>query len=109
MAERLGLPATRAAARAARVTRRARWAARVLLWLPGRGRRGLHVPFSEWLDFNEPPLFKSFLRVEARAGEVRIRCFAATGCAAHDDDPPVEDELVATEDAAGRWTWSVAG
>jgi hypothetical protein len=24
-----------------------------------------------------------------------------------EDDPPVEDELVATEDPSGRWTWAV--
>jgi hypothetical protein len=42
-----------------------------------------------------------------RDGEVRIRCFAATGCAAQEDDPPVEDHLLATQDPAGRWTWAV--
>jgi hypothetical protein len=106
--DHLGLEPTRPAARHARVTRRARISARILMWLPGRGRAVLHLPFSEWLDFNEPPMFKSFLRVDAREGEVRVRCFAATGCAPQEDDPPVEDELVATRDAAGRWTWAVA-
>jgi Calcineurin-like phosphoesterase len=105
--ERIGVEPTRPEARHARVTRRARIAARILLWLPGRGRRALHLPFSEWLDFNEPPMFKSFLRVDVRDGEVRIRCFAATGCAAQEDDPPVEDHLLATQDPAGRWTWAV--
>jgi hypothetical protein len=105
--ERIGVEPTRPEARDAVVTPRARIAARILLWLPGRGRRGLHLPFSEWLDLNEPPMFKSFLRVDAREGEVRIRCYAATGCQAQDDDPPVEDHLVATEQQPGRWTWAV--
>jgi hypothetical protein len=61
------------------------------------------------LDFNEPPMFKSFLRVDVREGEVGIRCIAATGCQAQEDDPPVEDQLVATEDPQGRWTWAVVG
>jgi calcineurin-like phosphoesterase family protein len=103
----IGVEPTRPEARNARVTLRARIAARILLWLPGRGRRGLHLPFSEWLDFNEPPMFKSFLRVDVREGEVRIRCFAATGCQAQEDAPPVEDHLLATEDPAGQWTWAV--
>jgi hypothetical protein len=106
MGDRLDIEPTRPQARDAHVSRRARFAAAVLLRLPGRGRRGLHLPFSEWLDWNEPPMFKSFLRVDARDGEVRIRCFAANGCAGQQDDPPVEDELVATE-GPGGWTWRV--
>jgi hypothetical protein len=50
------------------------------------------VPFSEWLDWNQPPLFKSLLRVDAEPGEVRIRCFAATGCRDQEQAPPVEDQ-----------------
>ena len=51
--------------------------------------------FSEFLDWNDPdpPLFKSFLRVDARPGQVEIRCFAATGCEEHADDPPLEDHI----------------
>jgi hypothetical protein len=103
---RIKVEPTRPEARSARVTRRAKIAARILLWLPGRGRRALHLPFSEWLDFNEPPMFKSFLRVDVSEGEIRIRCFGATGCADQQDDPPVEDQLVATVQD-GRWTWTV--
>jgi hypothetical protein len=104
--KRIGVDPTRPEARNAHVTRRDKIAAGILLRLPGRGRRALHLPFSEWLDFNEPPMFKSFLRVDASDGEIRIRCFAATGCADQQDDPPVEDQLVATAQA-GRWTWAV--
>jgi len=107
MGDVLGLEPTRPEARDACVSRRARWAAKVLLRLPGRGRRSLHLPFSEWLDFNDPPMFKSFLRVDASEDEVRIRCFGVTGCADQQDDPPVEDELVATPGPDGRWRWAV--
>ena len=48
---------------------------------------------SEIFDKNEPPLFKNFLRIDASAEEVRIQCFAATGCAEHEDNPPLEDEV----------------
>ena len=54
--------------------------------------------FSEFLDWNDPdpPLFKSFLRVDTRPGEVEIRCFGATGCEEHADDPPLEDRIKGT-------------
>jgi calcineurin-like phosphoesterase family protein len=106
MSKRLGIPATRPGAQATRPTRRARIAAAIILWLPGRGRRGLHLPFSEWLDWNQPPMFKSFLRFDAAGDELTIHCFAATGCASQQDDPPVEDVLRASPGDDGRWQWS---
>jgi hypothetical protein len=65
--------------------------------------------FSEFLDWNDPdpPLFKSFLRVETRPGEIEIRCFAATGCEEHADDPPLEDWIKGTRGDNGEWTWEV--
>jgi Calcineurin-like phosphoesterase len=105
MAGRLGIEATRASARAAKPSWRERLSAAIVLRLPGRGKRGLHLPFSEWLDWNEPPMFKSFLRFEAADGELTIRCFAANGCASQEDTPPVEDELHARRGADGRWGW----
>jgi Calcineurin-like phosphoesterase len=80
-----------------------RRAAETLMQLPGRGRGALHIPFSEWLDWNQAPLFKNFLRIDATAQEVKIRCFGATGCAAQDDDPPLEDELIWRSDEPGSW------
>jgi hypothetical protein len=102
---RLGLEPTRPSARDVKVTPRARLAARILYWLPGRGRRALHLPFSEWLDWNQPPMFKSFLRVDAGPDEVHIRCFAATGCESQQDAPPLEDSLRARRRADGTWEW----
>jgi hypothetical protein len=65
--------------------------------------------FSELLDWNEPPppLFKSFLKVETRPGEIEIRCFAATGCAKHAKDPPLEDWIKGTRGDDDRWNWEV--
>jgi hypothetical protein len=36
---------------------------------------------------------KSFLRIDASGGELRLRCFQATGWLADELDPPVEDEV----------------
>jgi hypothetical protein len=102
---RLGIEPTRATARDVKITLRARCAARILYWLPGRGRRALHLPFSEWLDWNQPPMFKSFLRFDAGPDEIHIRCFAATGCESQQDAPPVEDSLRARRQADGTWEW----
>jgi hypothetical protein len=61
--------------------------------LPGRGRGPLHHYFSEFFDWNDPPLFKNFLQVDLRGGALNIRCFAATGCLDHEEKPPLEDEV----------------
>jgi hypothetical protein len=93
MAERLGIEPTRPGDRGVYVSKRVRRVAERIFPLPGRGRGPFHHFFSEFFDWNEPPLFKNFLRIDASAEEVRIRCFAATGCAEHQDSPPVEDEV----------------
>lgn len=94
LGEQLGVAPTRGTEVA--LSDESRRSAETLMKLPGRGRGALHLPFSEWLDWNEAPLFKSFLRIDANQGEVRIHCFGATGCAAQDERPPLEDELVWT-------------
>jgi hypothetical protein len=93
MAERLGIAPTRSSAETVTVTAQARRAAGIVFPLPGRGRGALHLPFSEFFDWNEPPLFKSFLRLDVEPGELRIRCFGATGCRGQEQSPPVEDEV----------------
>ncbi len=93
MARRLKITPTRPGDRGAYVNRRVRRVAEWIFPLPGRGRGPLHHFFSEFFDWNEPPLFKNFLRINASGNEVRIRCFAATGCAEHEDGPPLEDEV----------------
>ena len=93
MAGRLGIEPTRPGDRTTHVSRRVRRVAEWIFPLPGSGRGSLHHFFSEFFDWNEPPLFKNFLRIDASGEEMRIRCFAATGCAEHEENPPVEDEV----------------
>jgi hypothetical protein len=93
MAKRLDIAATRPAARDVTPSARAERAAATVFPLPGRGRGPWHEIFSEFFDWNEPPMFKSFLRLDVRGRELRIRCFAATGCREQEEDPPVEDEV----------------
>jgi hypothetical protein len=68
-----------------------RRAASFVRWLPAGQLGEMYYPYWDW---DEPPFFKSFLRFDARPDELRVRCFAATGCAEHEADPPVEDEFV---------------
>jgi hypothetical protein len=93
MARRLGIQPARPRDRRAYISGRTRRVAEWIFPLPGRGRGPIHHFFSEFFDWNDPPLFKNFLRIDASPDEVRIRCFAATGCAEHEEDPPLEDEI----------------
>ena len=104
--DKYGIPATRAAAQNVQVTPETDKTAKRLERLPNRGRAGLHVPFSEWLDTDTPPFFKNFLRIDADDDSVRIRCFAATGCASQEHQPPVEDDLRGQLDN-GTWRWTL--
>jgi Calcineurin-like phosphoesterase len=73
------------------LTRRAEWAGRVIQPLPAG--RGFQRFVSEAFDWNDPPMFKSFLRIDATRSEVRIRCFGVSGCREAENTPPVEDEF----------------
>ncbi|MFR0354932.1 metallophosphoesterase family protein [Streptomyces sediminimaris] len=102
IAERLGIPPTRAPGGPVRVTRRARVVAALLGagGRPGRTSR-IRLPvhriytrlFSPGSATYSPPFFKSFLRLDVTPEAVRLRCFAATGNRAQEIDPPVEDEV----------------
>jgi hypothetical protein len=105
LAERLDLEPPRRSRDEVVVTDRVRRAAERILPLPRRARGPLHSLFALWFDLNDPPMFKSFLRIEASDDQVAIRCLAATGCATHEKKPPVEDEVVAERDGEGRWRW----
>jgi hypothetical protein len=90
------------------ITQQAWKAAKRITKFPGSGGP-FHRNFSELLDWNDPPppLFKSFLRVEVKPGELELRCYAATGCSEHSDNPPLEDWLRASEQSDGTWKWEV--
>jgi hypothetical protein len=96
MEELTGTPAARETA-AIRTDAEVR-AAQLIRWLPDGHLGELYYPYWDW---DEPPFFKCFLRVDATHEEVRFRLFAATGCAEHDDDPPLEDEFSWTRE--GGW------
>jgi hypothetical protein len=99
MGERLGISPVRPVARGTAVDEEARHAASVVF--PLGGYRGLNRFFSQYFDWNEPPMFRSFLRLDVTADALQVRCFAATGCAEHDSAPPLEDEtLIPLADAA---------
>jgi hypothetical protein len=103
--ERLGIVPTRSGDRDATITWRSRLAFSIVY--PQKERFGglLHENYANFLDWNDPPLFKSFLRIDATEHEIRIRCFGATGCLEAEKDPPVEDDLVARA-RAGAWRWA---
>ena len=110
MGERLGIKPVREKDQDTYVSRRARRLAERIFPLPGRGRGLLHHYFSEFFDWNEPPLFKNFLRLDVRGTELTIRCFAATGCLDHEKNPPVEDEVripldPPRQESAGEEAW----
>jgi Calcineurin-like phosphoesterase len=67
--------------------------ARVAAWLlqPAPAKHGFHRFASEFFDWNDPPFFKQFLRLDAEPGELRVRCFGISGCSQASADPPVED------------------
>ena len=70
-------------------------AVRTLLYrrLPAPGK--LFQRFlSEIFDRNDPPMAKSFLRIDASETSVWIRCFQATGWRPDEVEPPLEDEVV---------------
>jgi hypothetical protein len=107
ISEERNIPATRETARKVTITDQTRKTAKRLDRLPKRGRAGLHLPFSEWLDSDEPPFFKHFLRVDADQQSVRIRCFGVTGCREEETEPTLEDNLRADLQADGTWEWTL--
>ncbi|WP_159330163.1 metallophosphoesterase family protein [Streptomyces tendae] len=102
IAERLGIRTGRAPGGDARVT----WRTRIVAGLLGTARRPerrkrFRLPvrklytsvFSPGSATYSPPFFKCFLRLDVTPEAVRLRCYAATGNRAQEEDPPVEDEV----------------
>ncbi|MCW2914599.1 MAG: hypothetical protein JWN52_2667 [Actinomycetia bacterium] len=98
---RLKLEPTRSGNKGVRPSLRARLVAS-LLGVPGGGpgwfrlpvRKAYHRLFSSSSDSDVPPFFKNFLRLDVSPTELRIRCYAATGCHEHELAPPLEDEII---------------
>lgn len=89
VAERLGLEPVRPSAHGVVPSERARRAAKKVHPRAGLGR----LYYSERLDWNDPPLLKSFVRLDATPGELRVRLFAVSGCGEHEATPAVEEDL----------------
>jgi hypothetical protein len=107
MSERLGIAPAKGPSVLEPVTLATRRAAERIFPKAGPNARGLLQPiFSEYLDWNAPPLFKHVLWIEASEARIRIRCMAATGCVGDDRRDP-EDDLLAQPGDDGRlsWTW----
>lgn len=107
-AEQLRITPTRLGDTNVRISWRTRFVASWLAPLPGQLHGPLQPLYSELLDWNDPPMFKSFLRLDANAGELTITCFAATGCLEQETRPPVEDEIKAVRQPDGTWRWTAA-
>ena len=93
----LGIEPSRQSERYTRPSVRSRLVARLMRLLPSRGR-GLLEPFfyplfSEVFDWDEPPFFKNFLRLEATESKLSITCYGVTGCGEYEKNPPVEDYI----------------
>jgi hypothetical protein len=91
--ERLGITPTRLCDRRVSITPEARRALAIVAPRRERLKGPLHEYFVQFMDYNHPPMFKSFLRVDATAESLRITCHAATGCRDDELEPPVEDEV----------------
>lgn len=90
MADLLKLPTTRAGVPP--LSPRARRIGKLIQPLPAT--RGFQRFLSEAFNWSDPPLFKSFLRLDATAAQLRIRCFGVSGCAETEHAPALEDEVV---------------
>jgi hypothetical protein len=91
---------------AARVSRFRRRLAEIIYRLPSRGSAPGHNLMSVLFDGDAPPLFKSFLRLDATADEVVLSLWSATGSREHEQRPAVEDVMRARRGSDGRWAWT---
>ncbi len=105
--EQLGIAPTRHCDRNIPITREARRAFGIVAPQRERLPGPLHEYFVQFMDYNHPPMFKSFLRIDASKDEVLIQCFAVTGCGDQERNPPLEDAVRAIRGKDGSWHWKV--
>jgi Calcineurin-like phosphoesterase len=60
------------------------------------GGKAFHHWFSPFYDWDSPPFFKQFLRVDVSAGTATVTCYGVTGCGESENDPPIEDQFTLT-------------
>lgn len=90
IARRLGVPPVATRPAPVDPTRKSVAVDRVLSRLGGRWFQRFWSPF---LDRDEPPFFKQFLRLDVSEQGLRIRCVAVDGTLAGEQAPAVEDEF----------------
>ena len=100
MGMRLGIDPSRLTDRYGKPRRRKKLVAKLpFLRTPRRllSRRSLepffYPLFSEVFDWDDPPFFKNFLQLEATKSKLTVTCYGVTGCAEHEENPPVEDHI----------------
>jgi hypothetical protein len=100
MGKRLGIDPSRLTGQYKKPRRRKELAANLPFLRTPRRTRGrkflepyFYPLFSEVFDWDEPPFFKNFLRLEANPSTLTITCHGVTGCREHEKDPPVEDRI----------------
>lgn len=59
-----------------------------------QARSKFHAWLSPFLDWDDPPFYKHFLRIEVSPEQVRLTCHGVTGCGEDEDRPCVEDVTV---------------
>ena len=100
MAERLGVDVTKEDSKGVAVSDETRRRGRRVYPLPGRGRGPLHTWFSEFFDWNEPPLFKSVLKIDVTSNTklspaMRLPAASRTTCASRRTGLCVSGRLIA--------------
>jgi hypothetical protein len=55
--------------------------------------RLFHRLGSQIFNFDQPPFFKQFLRIDASNKEITVSCFGVTGCADTEHTPSIEDRF----------------
>ena len=91
LTKRLGVAPTRPIGPVEAPNLRVRAAAATVLLMPAE--RGFHKWLSPFFDWDTPPFFKNFLRLQISERGLDIHCYGVTGCAASEDDPSLEDEV----------------
>lgn len=90
LSARLGVAPVSSRGATGRPTRRAVRVDRLLSRFGGRWFQRFWSPF---LDWDTPPFFKQFLRIDVTEGGLRIRCVAVDGSLRREREPCVEDDF----------------
>lgn len=85
------LPSRPVDAQTPTLTKAQRWCARVLTTRPSRAKfHGLVSPF---LDWDNPPFYKNFLRLDVSTDQVVITCHGVSGCGEDESTTSIEDSV----------------